>query len=60
MVFFWGGGEGGPPFGHGHKESYRDLNLKIPPPSGTIPEDAYNMQKYAEICRKYALLVIRF
>ena len=40
-VVFWGG-KGGIPLRHGHKESYKDLNLNNSPPSGTRTTDLMN------------------
>ena len=43
MCCFGGGKGGGTPLRHGHKESYKDLNLKKNrPPSGTRTHDLMN------------------
>ena len=39
---FFLGGKGGIPLRHGHKESYKYLNLKNSPPSGTRTTDLMN------------------
>ena len=41
-VFGREGGGGEIPLRHGHKESYKDLNLKNSPPSGTRTTDLMN------------------